>query len=201
MRPTNRFLLTRRQLVSVLSHMSRSRIGQASTGLVLANILTLLQTLAIVGGGGWVLLDYFEFTNRNHELTNAQATLAIQTAQLAQSGAEITNMLNQLKLQHTSQKRLDSDSESSAVRAAKFDDGTALYRFQFSITVKNISETNILIPALVVEFFLGTTNTVKNLRPGTASLINQPSSWSALPVPGAIDWSRLSVSAMRLDSI
>jgi hypothetical protein len=208
MRPTNRYAQINRKLRSVLSRLDRSRTGQASTGSFLENMSKLLSVLAIVVGGGWVLLDYFDFGKRNKELSNAQIELAnaqtqlsIQVTALTQLGTEINNKLNEVKLQHISQKRLDSDSESSVVRAETFEDGTALYRFQFNITVKNISETNILIPALVIEFFLGKTDIVKNLSSDKAFLVNQPTSFMASPLPGSIQWSRLLVNAMRLDRV
>jgi hypothetical protein len=160
-----------------------------------------LQVIAIVVGGVWVLVDYFEFKNKNNELINTQLKLSNESAQLTQSSIAINNQLNQIKLAHSGQKRLESTGESSVVLASKFEDGTALYRFQFRVFVKNISESNVLIPALVVEFFLGTTTTIKNLQPQTAFLINQPSSWIAATVPGRIDWSKISVNAMRLDRI
>ena len=147
-----------------------------------------------------MLVEYFEFKNKNNQLINTQLKLSNESAKLTQSSINITNQLNQFKLLHSVQKRLEATGESSIVRAAKFEDGTALYRFQFRVFVKNISDLNVLIPALVVEFFLGT-NKIKDLRPQTASLINQPSSWSAATVPGDIEWKRLLVNAMRLDRI
>lgn len=102
MTPNNRFTLTRRQLAAIISRLNRSRAGQASAGTFLENMSKLLQVLAIVVAGVWVLIDYFEFKNRNNELINTQLALSVQAAKLAQSGAVIANQLNQLKLQHSS---------------------------------------------------------------------------------------------------
>jgi hypothetical protein len=58
--------------------------------------------------------------------------------------------------------RLDVTTESSVVRAARFPDQTFLYRFQISVRVKNISKATVVIPAMVVEFFIGTTKLLED---------------------------------------
>src|SRR6266436_6702705 len=115
MTPTQRFTLTHRQLGAIISWLNRSRAGKASTGSFLENMSKLLQVLAIVVGGAWVLIDYFEFKKTNNDLTNTQLKLATTTAELTQSSIKLNNKL----------------------------DGTFLYRFKISIRAKNISDSKI----------------------------------------------------------
>jgi hypothetical protein len=196
MTPANRLMVTRRQLSATISRLNRSRAGQASTGSFLENMSKLLQILAIVVGGAWVLTDYFEFSKSNKSLTNRQAELAITTATLTQSGLELNNKLADINVSRTTEGRLDVYSDSSVVQSAIFPDKTALYRFQVSVNAKNMSDGNVLIPAIVIEFFLGT-NTIKDLKPGQAFLINQPGSWLDEVPPGSISWSRLTAVVQK----
>jgi hypothetical protein len=114
--------LTRREVGAALSRLNRSRLGRASTGSLLGNISSLLQVLAIVAGGVWVMIDYFDFKSTNNTLTNKQLELANQTAQLTQSSIAINNQLTQLKLYHAVEGRLEMTSNSSIVRSKKFAD-------------------------------------------------------------------------------
>jgi hypothetical protein len=186
MTPNERFALTRRQLATIILRLNRSRAGTASTGTFLENMSKLLQVLAIVVGGAWVLNDYFEFKKTNNSLANSQLRLAIKTAELA--------------LMRTIEERLDVASESSVVRFARFPDQTFLYRFQFSVDAKNISNATVVIPAMVIEFFMGT-KVIGNLKPGQAFLINQPSSWLDKAPPGGIKWSRLTAGVQQSPEI
>jgi hypothetical protein len=190
MTPTQRFTLTHRQLGAIISRLNRSRAGKASTGSFLENMSKLLQVLAIVVGGAWVLIDYFEFKKTNNILTNSQLKLANTTAELTQSSITLNNQLSEIKITRTKEGRLDVASESSVVRSAIFPDQTFLYKFQVSVRAKNISDGMVFIPAMVIEFFIGT-NTIGDLKPGQAFLINQPSSWRNKAPPGSIEWSRL----------
>jgi hypothetical protein len=90
---SQRFTLTHRQLGAIISRLNRSRAGKASTGSFLENMSKLLQVLAIVVGGVWVLVDYFEFKNKNNQLINTQLKLSNESAQLAQSSIDINNQL------------------------------------------------------------------------------------------------------------
>jgi hypothetical protein len=65
---------------------------------------------------------------------------------------------------------------------------------------KDVSDAKVLIPALVIEFFIGTKR-VGNLKSGQALLINPPSSWQSKAAPGSIEWSRLVVVVQRLPEI
>ena len=190
MTPTQRFTLTHRQLGAIISRLNRSRAGNTSTGSFLENMSKLLQVLAIVVGGAWVLIDYFEFKKTNNILTNSQLKLANTTAELTQSSITLNNQLGEIKLARTKEGRLDVASESSVVRSAILPDRTFLYRVQVGVRAKNISDGRVFIPAMVIEFFIGT-NTIQDLKPGQAFLINQPSSWLDKAQPGSIRWSRL----------
>jgi hypothetical protein len=189
MTPTQRFTITHRQLGAIISRLNRSLAGKASTGSFLENMSKLLQVLAIVVGGAWVLIDYFEFKKTNNKLTNA-------TAELTQSSIILNNQLNEIKISRTKEGRLDVITESHVVRYAILEDHTSLYRFQMSLRARNVSDGAVFIPAMVIEFFIGT-NTVGDLKPGQAFLINQPSSWLDKAPPGGIEWSRLTAVVQK----
>jgi hypothetical protein len=145
-----------RELRAVRSRLNRSSLGSTPTGSFLENTSKLLQILAIVAGGVWVLKDYSEFKKQNNELTNEQIRLTIKTAELTQSSIDLNNQLNQLKLVRSTQGRLDVTSDSSVDRTTKFTDGTFLYRFKTGLVAKNISDSKLHLPAMVIEIFLGT---------------------------------------------
>jgi hypothetical protein len=164
--------------------ISRSRLAKPSTGSALENISKLLQILAIVIGGAWVLKDYYEFKKANNEFVNRQAELAIATGKL-------TEALDTLKLEHSKEGRIDSDMGASVTRSTRFDDGTFLYRYYVWLKVKNISDTRISIPAVVVEHFLGTASK-DELKPNEALYVNLPPQWQQQEkdVTGSISWTR-----------
>lgn len=141
-------------------------------------------------GGAWVLIDYFEFKKTNNELTNRQLELALKTAELNQSSIKLNDQLNQLKLTRTVQGRLEVGGDSSIVRSAKFADGTFLYRLDITLTIKNISDSNVSVPAVVTEVFIGRTP-VAALNSGQALHVNVPSSWLRTPTSGSVEWSRV----------
>ena len=114
MTPRRPFTLTRGELAAIISRLDRSRAGGAATGSFLENLSKLLQVLAIVGGGAWVLLDYFEFKKTNNELTNKQLELALKTAELSQSSTMLNNQLNQLKLTPTGAMTIHTPSTGAA---------------------------------------------------------------------------------------
>jgi hypothetical protein len=179
----------------------QSRLASSATGSLLDNSSKLLQILAVVGGAVWVLKDYREFKKQNNDLINKQIELANKTAQLTQSSIQLNDQLSQLKLVRATEGRLEITSESSAVQAHKFDDGTHLYRYQASIQAKNVSDAPVVIPAMVIEIFLGTTSAEDNLKEGAALLVNQPSAWLDEPKAGAVEWRRIAAFAQRLPEI
>jgi hypothetical protein len=197
MTPRRPFTLTRGELAAIISRLDRSRAGGAATGSFLENLSKLLQVLAIVGGGAWVLLDYFEFKKTNNELTNKQLELALKTAELSQSSTMLNNQLNQLKLTRTVQGRLEVGGDSSVVRSAKFPDDTFLYRLQITLKVKNISDSTVSVPAVVTEQFIGKTP-VAALKSEQAFLVNVPSSWLRTPTLGSVEWSRVVAVVQRV---
>jgi hypothetical protein len=197
MTPSERFTLTRRQLGALISRLDRSRAGRASTGSFLENLSKLLQVLAIVVGGAWVLIDYFEFKNTNNQLTNTQLELANKTAELNQTSMILNNQFSQLKLASATEGRLETATESSVLRSAKFTDGTFLYQFKCGLRIKNISDSKVVLPAMVIEFFIGT-SPVAGLKTGQAFLTNVPSSWLDKAIPGSIEWSRLTANVQRI---
>src|ERR1700730_15071314 len=108
MRPSQPFIITRRQLGALISRLNRSYAGRASTGAFLENLSKLLQVFAIVGGGTWVLIEYFDFKKTNNELTNVQLELTNQTAKLNQASIALNNRLNELKIEGTIRGRLEA---------------------------------------------------------------------------------------------
>jgi hypothetical protein len=183
-----------------------NRFASSATGSFLENISKLLQILAIVVGAGWVLKEYREFTDLNHQLVNQQLQTAQKTAELTQSSLDLSNKLNQLRLVQTGQGRLEITSESSAVQARKFDDGTYLYRYQASILAKNVSDGAVTIPAMVIEFFVGTMPTEADIQAGKGFLVNQPSSWLdarnvMITATGGVEWKRIGVFAQQIPGI
>jgi hypothetical protein len=116
--------LSSRQFASIvarLNRLNRSRAGSASTGQLLENIFKLFQVLAIVVGGAWILLDYFEFKKINGELTIRQLQLANETAQITQASVDLNNRLSQVKLSHITQGRLEITADSNVMRSTRTD--------------------------------------------------------------------------------
>jgi hypothetical protein len=180
----------RRRFAALVGRLNRSRAGSASLGSFLENAAKLLQVIAIVVGAAWVLIDYFEFKNENNRLNNAQLKLANQTAELNKTNIDLTNRLNTFKLTHSTQGRFDASADSTVVRVVGYADGTFLYRFQIQVDIKNLSDANVSIPALVVEFFIGTYS-VELLKRDEAFLINLPSPSRSNGVPGSVKWTRI----------
>jgi hypothetical protein len=181
------FPLTRRQFKAAISQLNRSRLAKPSTGSALENISKLLQVVAIFVGGAWVLMDYLEFKKSNNELMLQQGRLAVTTAQ-------ITLDLNKLKLERSTEGRMEVAIDGSVVRSVRLEDGTFLHRYHVSLEAKNISESTVFIPAIVVEFFIGTMPK-DELKPNEALYINPPNGWLDEAVPGRISWTREGVYA------
>jgi hypothetical protein len=176
-----RFLLTRGQLNAAISSLSRSLARSlAKPSKRLESIAQITQIVALVAGGAWVLWIYFTFNKSNNELINQQALLANKTA-------EITQDLNKVALQRSKESRLDVAMESSVVRVVHFDDGTFLHRYWVSLKAKNITDSTVLIPAIVGEFFIGTMPK-DELKQNEALYINLPTQWQQEAVPGGITW-------------
>ena len=190
-----------RRLTALSTSLNRSRFGNASTSSFLENTSKLLQILAVVAGGLWALKDYNEFKRQNNKLTNEQLQLTNKTAELTQSSIDLSNQLSQMKLMHSTQGRLDITTDSSATLASKSGDGSDfLYRFETGLTVRNISDANITVPAMVVEVFAGAIPDEK-IKGGKASLVNLPPSWLDDPVSGDIAWKRIAVYVQRQPEI
>jgi hypothetical protein len=179
-----------RQIEAAISRLGR-RLDKPSAGAMLASISSLVQVLAVVFGGAFVLLKYFSFEQKSGELTLQQGQLAIVQGQLAARTAEITLVLNKLQLERATEDRSEAVMDSSAVRlkSARFDDGTFLHRYYVSLKVKNISDSTVFIPAIVAEFFIGTMPK-DELEPNKALHINLPTQWLEDPVPGGITWAK-----------
>jgi hypothetical protein len=209
MRLDPRFTITRRQLSAMISRLNRSRAGSPETGSFLENTSKLLQILAVVVGGAWVLNDYLEFKHKNNELTNKQLELSNETAKLTRANMELTNEISKVTLTNSTEGRVAATTDSSVFRIKQFPDQTALYKFHFAIHVKNLSKTDIAIPAVVAEVFLGK-EVSDNIEPNKGFFVNEPLSSNSELMPTcdtihdctkqlkqlesqAIDWSRLTV--------
>ncbi len=189
-----------RQVKGIAKQLNRSRLGSPAAGSVLDNLSKLIQVLAIVIGGVWILNDYWEFKKQNNELTIQQQQLAIRTAELTQSSDQIDNKLNELKLSRTVEGRLAVTSSSSVMRSSRFEDNTSLYRFNVSLQGKNVSDSNINIPAMVIEFFVGAIPSGK-LTSGKAYLINEPNSFQDSQTTGTVKWTKVADAVHRVANI
>jgi len=204
MTPRQRAKFFRREIGAFIGRLNRSHAGSSKTGSFLENAAKLMQILAIVIGGAWVLNDYFEFKKVNNKLTNTQLQLATQAAAVTQTSIELNNQLSEFKLANTTMSRLEVVPDSSVVRSTKLGDGSFIYRFTFSISVKNVSDAPIVLPAMVLEFFVGSSPS-KNLTPGQAFIINPPISWQSQPTPstnpGFVTWTRRLQYANKLPDV
>jgi hypothetical protein len=176
---SQRVLLTRKRFKAAISKLNR-RLAKPSGWSLLEMISSIVQVLAIVLGGGWVLFTYLDFQKRNNELAYATA--------------RITKELSQQTLQRSREGRLDVAMDSSIARSFRFEDGTFLYRYHVLLKVKNISESAVFIPAVVAEFFIGTMPK-DGLKPNEALYVNLPTQWQHEAVPGSISWTRGGVYA------
>jgi hypothetical protein len=138
------------------------RHDKPSTDSTLENTLKLLQVLAIILSGGWVLRDYVEFKRVNDELTLKQQKLAYDLS---------------------TQDRLDAVIDSKIVRLHRFGDGTFLHRYYVSLTLKNITSIPVYVPAIVAQSFIGTLQNEPKLN--EALYVNLPGDDA---VPGKISW-------------
>jgi len=174
------------------------RAGSASTGVFLENLSKLLQVLAIVVGGAWVLMDYFEFQKENKKLTLEQGKLANTTTALNQKSIELNNKLSEININRKIAQIIDVTSESSTVRLEKHNNEQNVYRFDFTVRAKDISDSmTLFIPALVVEFFLGEIPTKSLMTSGTGFLLNAPQSWQTKSIIGDVHWLRLGAYVQR----
>jgi hypothetical protein len=158
-----------------------------------------LQIVVVFVGGAWVLVDYFEFAKANKELTNKQLALVNQTAGLTQSSIALNNQITDLKLTRSLQGDINTETDASVDRIKQFEDGTNLYSFHFSFQAKNVSESNVTIPALVVEFFIGVPpETV--IKDNQGYLVNPPNSFRREVPPGSIKWTKVGTYRQVVDN-
>jgi len=190
-------IIRRRELAKIIDKLDKTSFGEASTGSFLANLSSLFQVIALVVGGGWVLMEYLSFKKLNNDLTNQQTAVAIQLASLQAISTNLNNELSRIKLDAARKGTFEVKSETSVTRYQKLET-EGLYRFFDRLVLKNASQIDLTIHAWVVELFIGT-RPKGPLSAGGAIVVNQPRSTFAkkpqsygnkeqVPASDSIEW-------------
>lgn len=192
--------ISRLRPARVLARRSQPTAKLALFGLAPEDAYKVIQTISIVVGAVWVLIDYRDFKKENNRLVNIQLSLANRAAELNQSSIALNEKLNEFKMARASEGRIETSMTSYAVRVVSHQDGSSTYRYGFEISVKNVSDAPILIPAATSEFFIGS-NGATNLQSGDVVLLNAPISFMNDTSSGKINWAKKGGVVVRMDSI